>query len=125
MENGDYDSWRNAMNADLTEERFNTMRQRHQEMAEHHEVVEAALESGDFEVWQEAMGDRGMASEMTEDGFTIMQQVHAAMEDGDVELAQTLRNQLHEELGIEGCPGMGGPGPRGGMHGGFDQQRRR
>jgi len=78
--------------------------------SEQHEAVEAALEDGDYEAWAVLMDGRGrVADVVTEDSFDTFVAMHEAMEDGDVEEAQELR----EELGLRGRP-QDGSGHRGG-----------
>jgi len=99
MEAGNYQGWKNAITAELTEERFNQMRNRHQEMLEHREAVEAAIEAGDYNAWKQAMEDdpRGrIADVITEENFDTFVQMHNARMEGDHETA----NALAEELGL-------------------------
>lgn len=90
---------------------------------ERHEAMEEVLEDGDYEAWKELMGDRGrVASVVTEENFETFVEMHEAMEDGLVERAQELREDLG--LGIRSQDGSGyrgengeGKGMRkGGMH---------
>ncbi|MFH1047678.1 MAG: hypothetical protein V1738_05220 [Patescibacteria group bacterium] len=84
-----------------------------QEMLEHREAMQAeqaeiaaAVESGDYGAWLEAVGDRPIAEEVTADEFArymemhnLREQAHALMEQAD---------EIGEELGITHArPGMG------------------
>ena len=95
-------------------------RQQFQEdMQTYHDAVEAAVEAGDYSAWKDAMADRPQPPRMedvvTEDNWDTFVAMHQAMEDGDYETAQSLR----EELGLgNGRMGGGFGGPRGhGFHG--------
>lgn len=86
---------------------------------ERHEAVEATLEGGDYEAWVALMDGRGRVTEVvTEDNFDTFVAMHEAMEAGDMEEAQELR----EELGL-GLRPQDGSGYRGkhGMAGGDKQ----
>lgn len=109
LEAGDYATWKEAMTAGLTEDRFNQLRERHTQMAEKRvamqetrEKVQQALEAGDYNAWKEAIGDspRGAKSTevITEDNFETFVEMHNAMQSGDFETAK----QLAEELGLKG-----------------------
>lgn len=124
---GDYDTWKEAMTADLTQERFEKLVARHQEgqvCFNAHEAIQAAIEDDDYDAWLEATQAadecrRGPTAEtLTEDDFELLVQLHQARADGDDQTAQ----ELAEELGIPGQGfGMGGSlngmGPHG-QHGG-------
>ena len=82
---------------------------------ERHDAVESAIESGDYEAWRQLMTSDGrsggrVASVVTVDNFGTFAAMHAAMEDGDHEHAQELR----EEIGL-GTGRHKGTGFRGGM----------
>lgn len=78
---------------------------------EQHEAIEEAIESGDYDAWVELMDGRGrITTVVTEDNFETFAAMHEAMEDGDIEEAQALR----EELGL-GVRPQDGSGFRGGM----------
>ncbi|MBS3143774.1 hypothetical protein J4446_02785 [Candidatus Woesearchaeota archaeon] len=49
IENNDFEAWKSLMESQLTEENFNQMVERHNEMKEFREQMETAKESGDFE----------------------------------------------------------------------------
>jgi hypothetical protein len=119
IENDDYETWRSLMEAQLSEENFNQLRERHMEMQEMHEqraektAIEAAIEAGDYEAWVAAMGDDPMTDKITEENFTTLVEFYEARQNGDFETAKTLA----EELGIEGFRGMfGNKFGRGCMH---------
>ncbi|MFH1801939.1 MAG: hypothetical protein ABH864_00640 [archaeon] len=132
VEDGDYTTWRNAMESQISEERFNEMQARHSEMQQHRVAVEAAIEVGDYAAWVEAMGDKAngrgadMVSLVTEENFALFVEMHRAMESGDFDRAQEIRGELGFPEGPGGCDGSGAggfeKGMRGhgmGMHGGF------
>ena len=107
VENNDYNSWKTAMESQLTEEKFNQMQQRHAGMQEHRAAVEAALEAGDYTAWKTAVGSDGreakMAEVVTEENFATFVKMHEAQKSGDSETAKVLA----QELGLpEGGCGM-------------------
>ncbi len=95
---------------ELTEEEFNTIRERKQAMQE-------AIESGDYQTWKTLMENRieEMRTELTEENFQTMVERHSSMqemrelkermrqanEEGNYETFQELR----EQLGDSGCTG--------------------
>jgi len=125
LESGDYESWKAAMIADLTEERFQQEQQRYTEMARRRAEMEAqmtkiqaAIDTGDYTAWKEAVGDTGpesrFAEVVTADNFATYVEMHAAMQSGDFEQAKTLAKELGlDSLGGPGGHGrgMGGPPP--------------
>ncbi len=123
LEAGDYAAWKNAMIAELTEERFNQMRERYNQMAEKRVAmqekraeIEAAMEQG-YDAWKEAVADSPREAKLTEvitkENFDTFVEMHEAMQNGDYETAKALA----EELEVEGL-GRGFFG-RGGCLGGF------
>ena len=101
IENGDYEAWKAAMEKTLTEENFNQIMEIHQNREMERQNMEAmrqAMEDGDYEAWKAAMQncERCNASEITEEQFNLMLQIHEARMNGDFETA----NQLSQELGI-------------------------
>ena len=95
--------------------------------SEQHEAVEEALDAGDYDAWVELMDGRGrVTSVVTEDNFDTFVEMHEAMEDGYIEVAQELREDLG--LGLKPRDGSGyrngegeGKGMRAGnMHRGQD-----
>ena len=97
---GDYATWKEAMNAELTEERFNQMVERHQMKQERMAEMEQAMEQG-YEAWKQAVSDspRGVhiTGVITEDNFDTFVEIHEARKSGDIETAK----ELAEELGLE------------------------
>ncbi len=87
---------------------------------ERHEAMEQAMEDGDYEAWKELHGGRGrITSVITADNFDTFVSMHEAMESGDTERAQELREELG--LGSFGHRGGGGNmhrgmGARDGIH---------
>jgi len=85
---------------------------------EQHEAVEAAIEAGNYSEWKELMRDRGrIASVVTAENFDTFAAMHEAMEEGDMDEAQALR----EELGL-GLRLQDGSGYRGGHGKGMGMQ---
>ncbi|OIO63900.1 hypothetical protein AUJ83_00490 [Candidatus Woesearchaeota archaeon CG1_02_33_12] len=116
IESGDYETWKEAMTSQLTEERFNQMKENHNQMAEkkagmqeQRESVEAAIEAEDYDAWVLAVEtcprENKFAETVTEENFKTFVAMHNAMQDKDFETAKALA----EELGLEKPEGkMGG-----------------
>ena len=117
IESGDYTAWKAAIEETLTEENFNRimeMEQNRKMERQNMEAMRQAIEDSDYEAWQAAMQDceRCDASEVTEEQFNLMLQIHEARMNGDFETA----DELSQELGIDCGMGMFGEF-RGGMGG--------
>ncbi len=111
IENGDYEAWKEARMADLTPEHFADVKERHQGREEHrmmNEEVEQALVDGDYDAWVEAKSGltTRWSTEITEDDFLVLSQIHKLREAGDYEGAMELR----EESGLTGFMGNGRKG---------------
>lgn len=78
-----------------------------------HAPVRAAIEAGDYAAFRVATADAPFADQVDEAFFAKMVEMHEAMEAGDVDTA----NQIRDELGL---PERGPKGP-GGMHGRLNQ----
>jgi len=79
---------------------------------ERHEAMEKAFENNDYQAWKDLMGDRGHAKDViTAENFPKFAQVHQMMEDGDVDGARQLRNELG--LGLNNGHGNGSNKSRG------------
>ena len=130
LEAGDYATWKNAMIAELTEENFNQMVERHGQMTEKRAVMlesreqhyegmaerkaemENAMEEG-YEAWSVLIAENPRGQQMLEavnagnfDDFVTM---HNARQDGDTETAQALAEELglkHFGKGFGGKRGM-------------------
>ncbi|MCK5282088.1 MAG: hypothetical protein KAK00_01660 [Nanoarchaeota archaeon] len=98
-EAGDFAKWKEAKNTELTEGRFNQLRERHGQMAEKRAEIEETMEKG-YEAWKEAVADSPRGEELTdsinEENFDSFVEMHNLREDGDFEAAQ----EIAEELGI-------------------------
>jgi hypothetical protein len=64
MESGDFESWKSLMQSQITEERFDEMRARHQERAEFRALMQEARESGDYSKIQELKAEFGQGKGM-------------------------------------------------------------
>lgn len=58
------------------------------------QAIYNAMESGDFNAWKEAMGDRPMAQTMTEENFQKLRQAHEMKKNGNHEGARALMEEL-------------------------------
>lgn len=87
--------------------------------SEFHTAMQQAIENDDYAAWKQAQTDQNnqMLSEMTEEKFEKMVEMHQARQSGDAEKAQALA----KELGMgkpdakENSRGMMRGGQRGGM----------
>ncbi|GBE56548.1 MAG TPA: hypothetical protein ENH13_02180 [Euryarchaeota archaeon] len=118
LETGDYDAWKTAVTEggcgekfaeNMSEDRFNALVEKYPEMAEKreamketHEQIKAALESGDYDAWQEAISGLEktpqFAEKITDENFDVFVELHQAKQNGDYETAK----ELAGELGFEG-----------------------
>lgn len=109
IETGDYEAWSTAMSAEISEENFNRLVERYQNMSqrravmqEKREQMKEAFESGDYTAWQEAISglEKGprFAGNVTEDNFETYASLFEARQNGDLETAKTLA----DELGLDG-----------------------
>lgn len=122
LENKDYETWSEIiskmpgrfMQRNMDEDSFN-------EMIERHEAMEAAFEGDDYDAWYALMTEDDhhpkVVDIITEENFAQFTEIHELMEEGNIEEAQALR----EELGLGKGMGRGfqnrGMGPRGGRTG--------
>jgi Na+-translocating ferredoxin:NAD+ oxidoreductase RnfG subunit len=77
----DYETWKELMTQQLTEERFNSMVDRYQNQ----EAVRTALQNGDYEAWKVAVQNMQQArmAGITEDDFNAMSQRYQEMMNGN------------------------------------------
>jgi len=112
IEANDYEAWQQAKINGLTEERFDALVQKHQEMTQHREEkeqrmaeIDAAIAEG-YDAWVEAIEGHPQAAKLlkvvNEDNFETFVAMHEAKVSGDHETAKELAN----ELGLKG-PGKG------------------
>ena len=97
LESGDYDAWKEAMAAGLTEERFNKSLERYEKRSE----IKAAMEEG-YDAWAEVIsghprGDK-LLEVINEENFDRFVEMHDAIEAGDHETAK----EIAKELGLKG-----------------------
>ena len=64
MESGDYDSWANIKRSQISEEKFNEARARHQERAEFRALMQEAREAGDRDLIEELRAEFGVGKQM-------------------------------------------------------------
>ena len=97
LESGDYEAWKEAMTAGLTEERFNKSLERYERKAE----IKAAMEEG-YDAWAELVSEHPRGEKLleviNEDNFDRYVEMHDAIEDGDHETAK----EIAKELGLKG-----------------------
>jgi len=112
MESGDYTAWKEAMTAELTEERFNQMRERHTQteermsemkakMEERQALIDAACKEGDITQLSEI--GCPMLEEIDESNFETFCELHQAKQDKDFEKVK----ELSEELDLNHEKGFG------------------
>ncbi len=62
-----------------------------------HQAVISALDDGDYQAWQEAVGDSPLVEKITEDNFGRFVQAHQLRQSGQFDEAR----QIEESLGID------------------------
>lgn len=73
---------------------------------ERHTAMEQAFDSNDYEAWKNLMQNRGRVTQVVnKDNFAKFAQAHALAEDGKVEEATKIRQELG--LGLQNGSGMG------------------
>lgn len=73
---------------------------------ERHEQMEKAFENNDYETWKNLMAGKGRISEVVnEDNFGKFSEMHKLMQEGKIDEANTLREELG--LGQEKKQGLG------------------
>jgi len=70
-----------------------------QEMIEHREAIADAVESGDYNAWLEAVGERPCAEQVTADEFSRYQEMHRLRQQGRELMEEA--NEIAEEIGLE------------------------
>lgn len=102
IKTNDFNAWKEAMSARLTEENFNKLVERQQVMSQKHEDIlqkrgamssergafneqmVQAIEKGDYNAWKEAAVNTPMISKiLDEEDFKILVQLHQAKKDGN------------------------------------------
>ena len=99
----DYNAWKEAMSAELTEENFNKLVERQEAMSEkqvEREAMEKAIQEGDYEAWKKAAENSSVNYSiiLDEDHFKILVQLFQAKQDGNY----TKVRELSEQLGLPG-----------------------
>lgn len=102
----DYNAWKEAMEAQLTEENFNKLVERQEAMSERQaqrEAIEKALQEGDYEAWKKAVENSSMNSSkiLDEDHFKTLVQLYQAKQDGNFTKVRELSEQLGMPDGFE------------------------
>ncbi|MFH1506455.1 MAG: hypothetical protein ABIE94_05730 [archaeon] len=105
VEAGNFEAWKEAHGKMLTEENFEKVQERFQNMEQmrtNFGEAKQALEDGDYEAWQAAVADcekaRFNAEDVSAEDFEIMVQMHQARQDGDFELAHELAEDLSFDM---------------------------
>lgn len=66
---------------------------------ENRQAVYDAMDSGDYNAWKEAMGERPSAESITEEDFQKLLEAHQFIKDGDVESARAIKSELGMGMG--------------------------
>lgn len=66
-----------------------------------HKAIISAIETGDYNIWREAVGDRPITEKITEENFSKFVEMHNLIEEGNFEEARA----IGEELGVKGPKG--------------------
>jgi di/tripeptidase len=112
IKSGDYSAWKTAKISGLTEEKFNQMKNIHQEnlerkfqMQEKNDEIETAIKEG-YYAWVKAISDHPNSGKIleiiNEDNFDRFVEMHESRKEGDHKTAK----EIAEELGLKG-PGIG------------------
>jgi hypothetical protein len=73
-----------------------------------HEAVKEAIEAGDYAAFLEAVPEEGKLAEITQGQFESLKTMHALLEEGNVEEAQAIAEELGLPLrGVKGNRGRG------------------
>ncbi len=98
IEANDFEVWKEAVSDQLTEENFNMLVERHEQMSgmrEQREDMKLAIEAGDYDAFKVAAENWPMSSNIQDESdFEILVQLHQAKLDGDYETVYELREQL-------------------------------
>jgi DNA-binding transcriptional regulator YbjK len=115
----DYNAWQAAMSAQITQDNFNTLVQRYQNMSQRYENMSEnqgtmfsgrqalnaemiqAIKDGNYDAWKTAVvnSKSPLVSKITnEDEFKILVQLYQAKQDGNI----TKVMELSEQLGLPG-----------------------
>ena len=98
IEANDYEAWKAAMSARLTEDNFNRLVERQEAMSERREQREAimkAIESEDYEAFQVAAEDSSIFHRIQDkDDFKMLVQLHQAKQDRDFDTVRKISEQL-------------------------------
>lgn len=70
-----------------------------QEMLEHREAVDTAIENGDYEAWLEAVGERPVAEQVTADEFDQLREIHRLRTEARELMEQA--DEIAEEIGLK------------------------
>jgi hypothetical protein len=102
----DYNTWKEAMAAELTEENFNKLVERQETMSvkqAQREAMEKAIQEEDYEAWKNVAENSSVNSSkiLDEDHFKILVQLYQAKQDGNY----TKVRELSEQLGLFGGVG--------------------
>lgn len=71
IESGNFESWKSLMQSQITQERFDEMKVRHQKRAEFRALIQEARESGDYSRIQELKAEFGQGREMHEQNMNF------------------------------------------------------
>ena len=117
IESGDYSLWKEAHTNELTEERFEEARERHQQMEQRRVEMDEAIEEG-YSAWKEYMEENSKGKRIleviNEDNFDEFVEMHELRIEGDFESAK----EIAEELGLNGFHRQGKRGNKFGKMGG-------
>jgi len=114
LENDDYATWSSLVQEqctqNITEEHFEEMQEHYKENEEQRVAIDEAIENGDYDAWVELMSKDGrgnmITTKVTEDNFATFAEMHQAIQDGDFEKAEELRQELGLEMPPHGAPGF-------------------
>ena len=76
--------------------------------AERHEIMTEAFENNDYHTWKEQMQGKGRVSQVVNEGnFARFAQAHKLAEEGKLDEAKAIRQELGLGLGLKNGSGQG------------------
>lgn len=105
IENNDFDAWKAAIESQLTQDNFARVSEKHKQhlgMRQMNDEIRTAIENKDYDAYLDAV-NAAEGDSMSEEDFNKLTEIHDAMQSGDFEKADELR----QELGFGAGKGMG------------------
>jgi hypothetical protein len=123
--NNDYATWKDLMEQQLTQDNFNQLVQRHQQMSDRQQTqmdIRNAIETSDYEAYVAAVEKIATTEPISEVDFNKLVEIYNAQKSGDYATAKQLRQELG--VNITGMPMDFGEFGRGFGRFGFNMGRK-